>query len=147
MIRVASPTIDPNQRIPDRHVRDGDDRSPALRFESVPDGAAELALICDDPDAPRDEPFVHWVLYGLPPDLGELDEATGSGTPGTNDWGEQAYGGPQPPPGHGTHHYHFRVYALDAPLDLAPGATKAQLIDAMRGHVLDEGKLVGTYER
>lgn len=147
MIRVQSPAFQPDERIPDRHARDGDDRSPALQWDGVPPGTAELAVICDDPDAPMDKPFVHWVLYGVPADTEGLDEGSALGTPGTNDWGEPGYGGPQPPVGHGTHHYHFHVYALDQPVELDAGATKDELLGAMREHVLDEGEIVGTYER
>lgn len=147
MIEIRSPAIRPNQEIPRRHVRDGDDLSPPLEWSGLPDDTAEVALICDDPDAPTPEPFVHWVLYGLPPDTRRLEEDTRQGVAGTNDWGESGYGGPQPPAGHGTHHYRFRVYALDQELGLPAGAGTEELLEAMRDHVLDQGELVGTYAR
>jgi Raf kinase inhibitor-like YbhB/YbcL family protein len=110
----------------------------------------------DDPDAPRPEPWVHWVLYKLPPTLSGLPEAL-SKTPtlsdpagalqGNNSWSRVGYGGPMPPPGHGVHHYHFKLYALDAALNVAPGLDKQQLLAAMKGHILAEGELIGTYQR
>jgi Raf kinase inhibitor-like YbhB/YbcL family protein len=130
--------------------------SPALAWSGVPAGARELALIVDDPDASRSQPWVHWVLYKIPAGADGLDEGAGSpdgtGAPagslqGTNDFGSYGYGGPAPPRGHGTHHYHFKVYALDVPLDVAPGTDKAALLAAMEGHVLAQGELIGTYER
>ncbi|MCV4683952.1 YbhB/YbcL family Raf kinase inhibitor-like protein, partial [Escherichia coli] len=87
------------------------------------EGTREVALICEDPDAPTPKPFVHWVLYKIPADTTSLEE--GSPPPGSlegaNDFGNVGYGGPMPPRGHGAHRYHFRVYALDSPLDLPPG--------------------------
>jgi Raf kinase inhibitor-like YbhB/YbcL family protein len=145
-----------DEAIPARYTGDGEDISPPLRWSGLPPGTREVALICDDPDAPRAEPWVHWVLYGLSPEVLALPEdlprKESLGFPagarqGRNDFGSTGYGGPAPPPGHGVHHYHFRVYALDAPADVAPGATKAELLAAMDGHVLDVGELVGTYRR
>lgn len=146
-MRVVSPTIRPDAEIPGRHARDGGDRSPSLSWDGVPEEAKELALICDDPDAPTDRPFVHWVLFGLDPHLRRLSEATEKGVEGVNDFGETGYGGPQPPVGHGRHHYHFRLYALDRQLDLKRGADRHTVEEAMRGHVIAAGQLVGTYER
>ena len=111
----------------------------------------------DDPDAPRAEPWVHWVVFKIPAGVTEIPQNASAGTgtlsqpagarEGKNDFGDLGWGGPLPPKGHGTHHYHFKLYALDAPLGLAPGATKAELLRAMRGHVLAETELVGTYSR
>ena len=146
-MELTSSAMDAHARIPRRHVRDGGDVSPPLHWQAVPEEAVELALLCEDPDAPGDEPFVHWLLYGIPADAPGLDEGSARGSAGRNDWGENGYGGPQPPPGHGVHHYHFRLYALDAPLDLEPGASKDELRAAMRGKVVGEAEFVGTYER
>jgi Raf kinase inhibitor-like YbhB/YbcL family protein len=144
------------QVIPRRYTADGEDLSPPLNWTGVPQGTQELALIVDDPDAPRAEPWVHWVLYKIPADVQALPEGLPP-TPtldfppgarqGKNSWGTYGYRGPAPPRGHGTHHYHFRLYALDAPLATAQGLDKQGLLKAMKGHVLAEAELVGTYER
>lgn len=146
-IELTSPAFAPNGKIPVRNTGEGDDVSPPLSWGAVPPATVELALICEDPDAPRAKPWVHYVLYRIPPTQHELAEGASIGIMGRNDFGDTAYGGPMPPPGHGTHHYHFRIYALDARVTLPPGASRDQLLAAIRGHVLDEGELVGTYER
>lgn len=139
--------------IPPEYTCDGVNTSPALRWSGAPEGTRAFALIVDDPDAPG-KTFVHWVLYNLPGGTSQLpaevdieDEFGGAASEGANDFGGQGYGGPCPPPDHGEHHYHFRLYALDAELDLGPGATKQQLTDAMDGHILAETDLIGTYQR
>ena len=144
------------QAIPRRYTEDGEDLSPPLTWTGLPEGTKELALIVDDPDAPRAEPWVHWVLYKVPTDVRALPEGLPP-TPtldfphgarqGKNSWGTDGYRGPAPPRGHGTHHYHFRLYALDTPLAAARGLDKSGLIEAMKGHVLAEAELIGTYQR
>ena len=145
--------------VPKKHTADGDDLSPPLTWDAGPSPTKEFALICDDPDAPQDEPWVHWVLYKIPPDVTILSE----GLPhdeilsepegvlqGKNSFTSGAtigYRGPAPPKGHGTHHYHFKLYALDTKLDLGPGATKQDVVAAMGGHIVAEGELIGIYER
>jgi Raf kinase inhibitor-like YbhB/YbcL family protein len=146
-IQMKSPAFAANGPIPVKFTGEGDDISPPLRWGDIPHGTQELALICEDPDAPREDPFAHYVLYGLAPQKHELGEGERAGVAGRNSFGKDGYGGPMPPPGHGTHHYHFRLYALDRPLGLHAGATRDQVLAAMKGHVLDEGDLVGTYER
>jgi Raf kinase inhibitor-like YbhB/YbcL family protein len=158
-IRITSTAFAEGQPIPGRHTGDGEDVSPTLAWEGVPDDAKELALICDDPDAPIPEPWVHWVIYKIAPTVRELPEGIPADsqleTPiqalqGKNSWpsGQTiGYRGPAPPPGHGVHHYHFKLYALDCELDLAPEIDKNSLLVAMGGHVLAQGELVGTYER
>ncbi len=145
--------------IPRPCTGEGDDRSPHLRWSQLPPGTRQLALICDDPDAPTPQPWVHWVLYELAPDVSELPAglpkspqltAPLAARQGRNSWPSgqtTGYRGPLPPPGHGVHHYHFRLYALDAPLDTPPGCTKDELLRRMQGHVLATGELIGTYER
>jgi Raf kinase inhibitor-like YbhB/YbcL family protein len=141
--------------IPVGHTADGADLSPPLAWSGVPAEAVELALVCDDPDAPRADPWVHWVLYGLSPQLVGLSEGISRAEQpdappcrqGKNDFRRIGYGGPAPPRGHGTHHYHFVLFALDRAVGLAPGANKQQLLDAMSGHILDRAELVGTYRR
>ena len=147
-ITVTSPAFAANGPIPKHYTGEGDDVSPPLSWSGVPEGAKELALICDDPDAPTAKPWVHWVIYTIPPMQTGLPEgAQNDFTAGQNDFHQTGYGGPMPPPGHGVHHYHFRLYALDAALLVGPGLTKEQLLAAMQGHIMAEGELVGTYER
>lgn len=147
MIHLTSSAIDSMDRIPTRHARIGADKAPPLHWYGLPEGTVELALVCEDPDAPQERPFVHWVLYGLSPDGAGIPEDADQGLAGINDFGEEGYGGPMPPPGHGVHHYHFRLYALDRVLGLKPGATRAELQRAMQGHTLEAGELIGTYAR
>ncbi len=137
--------------IPAKHTCDGADVSPPLAWTDPPSATRSFALICDDPDAPMGT-WVHWVLYNIPassrglPEAipGEQELADGS-RHGRNSWGRTGYGGPCPPSG--THRYFFRLYALDTDLDLAPGATKADVLRAMDGHVLASAELMGTYRR
>jgi Raf kinase inhibitor-like YbhB/YbcL family protein len=158
-LTLSSDAFGANERIPAVHAYapEGDNVSPALAWSGAPAGTKELALIVDDPDAPRAEPWVHWVLYRIPAaaeglpagasrGIGHLTEPGGA-LEGKNDFGDLGWGGPLPPRGHGTHHYHFKLYALDAPLALGEGATKAKLLKALEGHVLAQAELVGTYSR
>ena len=147
-LEVKSSAFAAGGTIPRKYTGEGTDVSPPLSWSNVPEGTKEFALICDDPDAPRPTPWVHWVLYKIPASVRELPEGSSGGArEGRNDFGNRGYGGPMPPPGHGVHHYHFKLYALDTELDLPPGATKDQVLAAMRGHVLAQGELVGTYQR
>ena len=159
LIVVTSSAFKPGDRIPPRHAYpdEGKNVSPALSWTGVPPTAKELALLVDDPDAPMPQPWVHWILFripaatnalpeGVPPESKELRTPAGA-LQGTNSWKKLGWGGPLPPVGHGIHHYHFKLYALDAPLTLAAGAAKDELLRAMTGHVLAEGELVGTYRR
>jgi Raf kinase inhibitor-like YbhB/YbcL family protein len=147
-IQVSSPAFEPGGTIPRKYTGEGQDLSPPLAWSGLPGGTRELALVCDDPDAPTSKPFVHWVVYKIPADLSGLPEGGARGAlEGENDFGGTGYGGPMPPRGHGTHRYRFKVYALDAELGVAGGLTKDELLRAMEGHVLAQGELVGTYER
>jgi len=147
-INLTSTAFAANKPIPKKYTGEGADLSPPLSWSGVPQGTQELALICDDPDAPTPKPWVHWVAFKIPPTQTSLPEhARENLVHGQNDFKKTGYGGPMPPPGHGVHHYHFRLYALDAPIQAGPGLTKDQLLDAMKGHILAEGELVGTYER
>jgi Raf kinase inhibitor-like YbhB/YbcL family protein len=155
-IQVTSEAFAPDATIPSKFTADGQDVSPTLRWGELPAGTQELALIVDDPDAPREQPFVHWVMYKIPADTAGLPEAMPKQTrlkslagavQGKNSFGKIGYGGPAPPAGHGTHHYHFHLYALDKPLQVSGGMDKESLIAAMSGHLLAVGDLVGTYER
>ena len=151
-IELTSTAFQPGDTIPKRYTGDGMDRSPPLTWSEPPSGTQSLALICDDPDAPRGT-WVHWVLFNLPGRTREVEEGvpttktlSNGAKQGTNDFGNIGYGGPAPPKGQ-PHRYLFKIYALDVTLDLSPGATKAQLLDAMKGHILAQGQLMGKYGR
>jgi Raf kinase inhibitor-like YbhB/YbcL family protein len=147
-IEVSSSAFEPGATIPKKHTGEGQDVSPPLRWSSLPRGTKEIAIICDDPDAPTQKPFVHWVIYKIPADRRGLPEGGSEGAlEGLNDFGGKGYGGCMPPRGHGVHHYHFKVYALDAELDVPEGLSKDELLAAMEGRILDEGELIGTYRR
>jgi Raf kinase inhibitor-like YbhB/YbcL family protein len=143
------------QEIPAKYTCEGADVSPPLSWSGVPEGTRSLALIVDDPDAPDPKApmrvWVHWVLYNLPPLATELREDASPGdlpegtSVGKNDWGRSEYGGPCPPVGR--HRYFHKLYALDTELPDRGPLNKAQLADAMKGHVLGEAGLVGTYEK
>jgi Raf kinase inhibitor-like YbhB/YbcL family protein len=152
---LSSPSFRKNQPMPAKHSCEGADASPALKWEGAPASTKSFALICDDPDAPGGS-WVHWVLYGIPSSTAELPEnvaktdvvaALGNAKQGVTDFGRVGYGGPCPPRGHGVHHYHFRLYALDTDLDLSARVTRRQLEAAMKGHIVAEAELVGTYRR
>lgn len=138
--------------IPTRYSCDGAGVSPPLAWSGAPTRTAAYALVVHDPDAPRGD-FTHWLLVDLPASATALPEGVPTterpptgGVQGRNDAGRLGYTPPCPPAG-SAHHYHFTLYALDHALGLAPGATRQQVTDALRGHVLAEGQLVGTYKR
>lgn len=147
---IASSAFEQEAAIPELFSCDGENISPELVWTEPPAGTQSFALICDDPDAPGGT-WVHWVVYNVSADVCGLPEAVtddaalSGGVHGENSWGRTDYGGPCPPSG--THRYYFKLYALDTVLGLEPGATKAQLLDAMDSHVLDEVELMGTYAR
>ena len=153
---IKSEAFAAGEGIPRKYTGDGEDISPPLSWSGVPDNARELALICDDPDAPRPQPWVHWVIYKIPaktssskeniPTTAQLEEPAGA-LQGKNSWDATGYRGPAPPKGHGLHNYHFKLYALDKELDVKPGLDKDGLLKAMKDHIAAEGELVGTYER
>jgi Raf kinase inhibitor-like YbhB/YbcL family protein len=143
---------------------EGPDRSPALQWSGAPAGTQSFLVICDDPDAPSPRrpaktPWVHWVIYNIPPQSTSLPEGLPrdaqpqempGATQGWNSWDRDnvGYRGPMPPPGSGAHRYFFRIYALDTQLNVAPDlATKDAVLQAASGHILAEGQLVGKYER
>jgi Raf kinase inhibitor-like YbhB/YbcL family protein len=147
-LAISTPAFPPHGAIPDKHVYDGQNISPQLDWTGVPSGTRELAVICHDPDAPLPDGFTHWVVYGIPPSEQGIKEGGGSAfTEGVNGFGESGYGGPQPPPGHGVHHYYFWIYALDTELGAKPGLDRRQLLDVMSGHILEQNRVVGTYEQ
>jgi Raf kinase inhibitor-like YbhB/YbcL family protein len=151
-LTLTSSAFREGETVPKQYTGDGKDISPPLQWENIPQGTKAIALICDDPDAPRGI-WVHWVLFNLPGDLRQLSEGipvdkvlANNAKQGKNDFGKIGYGGPAPPRGK-PHRYFFKLYALDTPLDLQPGATKDQVVAAMKGHILAEGQLMGRYAR
>lgn len=150
-INITSMAFEEGGMIPRKHTCDGVDVSPPLAWTGVPEGAKTIALISDDPDAPVGT-WVHWVLFNLPAAEKGLPEAVppdkelkNGAKQGRNDFRRIGYGGPCPPGG--THRYFFKLYALDAVLNLPAGATKAELLKAMEGHILAQGQLMGKYRR
>lgn len=150
-LQITSSAFLEGEMIPTQYSCDGPDVSPDLSWSGIPEGARSLALICDDPDAPMGT-WVHWVLFNIPVSADGLpaeippDAALENGARhGTNDFSRLGYGGPCPPGG--THRYYFKLYALDTELDMDSGITKAQLMEAMQGHILAEGQLMGKYKR
>ena len=142
---ITSPAFQEGEAIPVQFSCDGDNYSPELVWFGVTEGTASLAFIMDDPDAPVGT-WVHWVLFNLPPDsTGVAEGATGVGVDGQNSWTVTGYGGPCPPGG--THHYFFKLYAIDTVLELEAGATAEALVAAMDGHILGQAELMGTYTR
>lgn len=151
-MQLSSPAFAEGTAIPAKYTCDGKDLSPPLRWSGVPAGAKSLVLIADDPDAPAGT-WVHWVVYDLPAtvselpeDLGKSQHVLGNAKQGLNSFKHLGYGGPCPPPGK-PHRYFFKLYALDAPLELKPGASKKDIEHAMEKHILAQGQLMGTYKR
>ncbi len=148
---LSSPEFQDGQPIPTRYTCDGENISVPLQWSDAPANSRTFALIVDDPDAPSGT-YTHWVLYNMPATVHSLAEhvstqatlADGSMN-GMNSARKSGYTGPCPPGG--THHYHFKLYALDATLTLKPGATKDQLSSAMQGHIVAQTELIGTYRR
>ena len=150
-ISIRSSVFQEGGMIPAKYTCDGDDVSPPLEWTGVPEGTKSLALICDDPDAPTGT-WVHWVLWNIPPDMPGLAEDVprdpqlpDGSRQGICDFRHPGYGGPCPPGG--VHRYYFKVYALDTTLDLPSSTRKADLLKAMKGHILTEGQLMGQYRR
>ena len=150
-IDVRSSAFGEGDRIPSDFTCDGADMSPPIEWSGVPAKARSLAVIVEDPDAPAGN-WTHWLVYDLPPDLTQLPAGISSGeklpvagSQGRTDFGKTGYRGPCPPKGE--HRYFFRVYALDAIFRLKPGVSRQELSQAMQGHVLAEGALMGKYDR
>ena len=150
-MQLTSHAFEDGGAIPTRHTCEGEDVSPALAWTNVPEGTRSFALICHDPDAPLVKPgtygFVHWVLYGIPGSATDLPEGIADYMQGVNDFGNSGYGGPAPPPGHGTHRYFFWLLALDAEPDLEPGMTMWDLLAKIDERVIGMNRLMGTYSR
>ncbi len=146
-IQLNSTAFSEGGNIPVEHTCDGANVSPHLWWSGLPSGTRSMAIVVDDPDAPG-RTFVHWVLYNIPSNLGEIAPGTppAAAQQGRNDFGNTGYGGPCPPRG-APHRYFFKIYALDEMLELEPGLAKEELLDAMDGRILAQGQLMGRYER
>jgi len=154
-LKVTSSAFQQGASIPSQYTCEGKDSSPPLSWSGLPNNTKSVAMIVDDPDAPDpakpQRVYVHWVVYNIPAQTTSLGEnASKSGMPagavqGKNDWGKPEYGGPCPPIGR--HRYFFKIYALDTTLTGLKDATKADLEKAMKGHIVDSGELMGTYQK
>jgi Raf kinase inhibitor-like YbhB/YbcL family protein len=140
---VESPDFNQNGHIPLQYTCDGENINPPVNISNIPEGTKTLALILEDPDAPNGT-FTHWLLWNIYPG-DPITEKTSLGTSGINSFGKTGYGGPCPPSG--THRYYFKVYALDRELSIVAGEDKNSLLEAMEGHILATGELVGRYSR
>ena len=143
VMKITSPAFKNNELMPAKYTCDGEDISPPLGIENIPDGTKTLALICDDPDAPVGN-WVHWVVFDIEV-VGEIKENSIPGKQGINDFRRKNYGGPCPPSG--THRYFFKIYALDTKLGLNEGISKKELEKSMKAHIMQEAQLVGLYKR
>jgi Raf kinase inhibitor-like YbhB/YbcL family protein len=153
MLTINSPAFASDQTMPKQFSRDGGNKSPPIEWRGAPAGTQSYALIVEDPDAPSGT-FMHWGAYDIPANMQRLSEGAGSTGDGAslhmavNDFGNACYDGPQPPPGHGTHHYHFRLFALDVPtLDMPPDSAIEDVLEAAEDHALEEAEYIGTFER
>ncbi|HVX85595.1 MAG TPA: YbhB/YbcL family Raf kinase inhibitor-like protein [Phycisphaerae bacterium] len=160
VITVESPAFGNGGAMGKKYTQEGENVSPPLTWKGVPANAAEVVLVVEDPDAPHPQPVLHWMAYRIPPEVTELKEGVstwpeipvgvGPGKmmrQGANVSKKVGYTGPMPPVGHGVHHYHFQVFAVDRVLNVSESPEREQLIAAMKGHVVAQGELVGTYER
>jgi Raf kinase inhibitor-like YbhB/YbcL family protein len=150
-MQLQCPALLENNEVPTRYTCDGDNISPPLTWSDPPNGTRTFALIVEDPDAP-DTVFTHWLVYDMPVERQQLPEGVdghpelpGGGTQGQNDFGKTGFGGPCPP--QGMHRYVFRLFALDQTLEMAPGASKADLLNLMAGHVLETAEITSVYTR
>jgi len=147
-LTVTSPSFQDQAPLPQRFTTDGAGEAPELRWTAPPTPASAFVLLCEDPDAPKTEPFVHWLVYDIAGDARRLDARTAEqARQGKNSTMSVGFTPAAPPPGHGLHHYHFQLFALDAPLGLDDRAGRGAVLDAMKDHVVAFGELVGTYER
>ena len=145
-LRITSPAFPTGGALADSNSMEKGNVAPLLEISGVPANAVELALICHDPDAPLPDGYTHWVLYGIPPGTSTLGpESDSQFRPAPNSNGNQRYDGPAPPPGHGVHHYYFWLYALDRKVEGTP--TRAEFLAAYAPHIVEQNRLVGTYQR
>lgn len=151
---VMSPSQNVDGSLEDRHSAYHDNISPPLTWDGV-EGSQSYALVVEDPDAPQEKPFVHWLIWNIPPEAGGLPEGVplaeyiGSPHPivqGRNDNGDYGWFGPKPPPGHGVHRYYFQVFALDQLIEMSPDTPLAELLNVLKGHTIAQGEMMATYE-
>lgn len=150
-VKLKSPAFNQGDLIPSKYTCDGENISPPLHWSDIPDNTKSLVIISDDPDAPAGI-WTHWVLFNIPSDQTQVMESipnsevlTNGTKQGINDFGRIGYGGPCPPGAE--HRYYFRLYALDISLSFDPGATREEVLNAMEGHILGKGELMGRYKR
>jgi Raf kinase inhibitor-like YbhB/YbcL family protein len=141
---VTSPAFADGNPVPTQFTCDGNDAPPPIQVTDPPEGTRSFAVIMDDPDAPKGT-FTHWLAYDLPAEKAELKTTAGKSL--KNSFGRQGYGGPCPPPGHGSHRYFFTVYAVDVPALELPGQNRDDLEAALKGHTLAKAGMMGRYER
>jgi Raf kinase inhibitor-like YbhB/YbcL family protein len=155
-LQVTSPKFQANDAIPLTYSAYGDDASPPIAWSGAPEGTKSFVVIVDDPDAAIAKPYTHWIAYNIPATTRSLREGLQTSPmlqdpkglmQGRNTRGSMGYTGLKPPVGDPAHRYHIQVFALDRNLDLRAGAMRAEVIEAMKDHVLAEGELVGTFER
>jgi Raf kinase inhibitor-like YbhB/YbcL family protein len=148
--QLTSSAFSDGQPIPTKYTVDGDDVSPPLEWHDVPEGTRSFALVVEDPDAPSGM-FRHWALYNINNDADHLTEGHGNreeALTGVNDFGDRGYGGPAPPRGHGIHHYHFKLAALDVEnIDVPTNAKVQEIWSLAKDHIIEVAELTGTYER
>jgi len=145
-LQVSSPAFSEGGGIPRKYTCDGQSVTPPLEWSGAPQHTKSIAVICDDPDAPSGT-FTHWVHYDIPASARALAEHESTGVAGLNSSGKKGFLGPCPPHRDGAHHYHFHVYALDVASLGRAGLSKKDALQAMQGHIVAEGELVGTYKR
>ena len=145
-MKISSPAFEANQMIPPKYTCDGENINPPLQIADVPANTKSLILISDDPDAPMGT-WVHWTMWNIPPETNEIGENSVpmGAVEGITSFGNKGYGGPCPPSG--THRYFFKLYALDAMLDLSQSAKASDIEKAMKSHILDNSELIGLYKR
>jgi len=146
---IKSSVFKDGEFIPSRYTCDGENINPLLEIKNVPPGTKSLVLIMDDPDATRGVTWDHWLLFNIDPKTHYIaeDSVPVGAYQGRNSWGNINYGGPCPPRGSKPHRYFFKVYALDTLLDLPEGATKQEIEQAMKNHIIAEAVLIGLYQR
>ena len=146
-MKITSSAFEHKQDIPSKYTCDADNINPELSFSDIPAGAKSLVLISHDPDAPKEGGWTHWVIINMDPTTTGIGENSkpGSGLETTTDFGQTGYGGPCPPSG--SHRYYFYLYALDTTLDLDTTTTKETVETAMKGHILEQAEIMGSYKR
>lgn len=156
MASLRSPAFKTNATIPPRYTQEAENVSPPLEWSGISPNAQELALICEDPDAVGETPYIHWIIYGIDPTRTSIEEGVPTlgevhsplhARQGRNSAGSLGYIGPLPPIPHDWHHYHFKLFSLNKVVDIAPGATREEFYSAIERHIIDRAELIGRYHR